>query len=138
MPTFEYRCIECDLEFEELHITRKDTKKYEKEYDCPNCGSIAVRTASLTNFNFKSKTPGNSGFHDLDYQTADKAVGRSAATKWEKINTEQDERNKARKKFGTNAIRKLGDSYVPLGKGQLNIREQAIKKAKEVKEARRK
>lgn len=138
MPTFEYKCIECNLEFEELHITREDTKKHEQEYDCPSCGSIAVRIASLTNFNFKVKTPGNSGVHDIDFPSADKAVGRSADKKWEKIHKEQDERNKVRKKYKTDAIRKVGNDYVPMSKNQLNVREQAIKKVKEVKESRRK
>lgn len=116
-----------------MHLTISDAKKYEKEFNCPECGDLAIRIMSATNFTFKTgKTPGNSGVYGIDYN-ADIAVGRSAAKKWEKVNQEKNEKDKARKEFGTNALRKTENGYAPLTKEQSVLRDKAFTMLKKPK-----
>jgi putative FmdB family regulatory protein len=127
MPVFEYTCSKCGYEFEELHLSSKAAEKHKTRFPCPECGRPAIRIPSATNFSFVETTPGNSGVHQHDYPDADRAVGSSAEKKWAKYYQEQDEKNKARKKHKTNALKKVGDEYVPLSKNELKVRDTALK-----------
>jgi putative FmdB family regulatory protein len=134
MPSFEYFCKDCKKIFEELLLQPGDAKKYEKQHPC-KCGRIAERVLSKSNFAFKapsgptqgSGVHGQSGVHDLDYPALDKAVGRSADTKWGVYHERKAVRDKARAKFGTNAVKQVRDKITPLTKDQLAARESGMK-----------
>ncbi len=141
MPTYEYRCEPCEVEFEETLLQQEDVKKYSQQHPCPNCHEMAPRLGiSVTNFKFaggvrrESGVHGQSGSHDLDYPTLDKAVGRSSEKKWQRITREQAERNKIRKETGVNAISKDKDGkFIPSSKDNLKVREMALTTLKKVR-----
>ena len=118
MPSYEYRCEPCEVVFEELLLQREDVKAYAKEHPCPKCGESASRVLSRTNFQFKGISEGDptrrgsSGSHDLDYPSADKAVGRSANRKWKEYDRKFAARAEARKELGTNAVSVAPDGSV--------------------------
>lgn len=58
MPIFEYECKHCGRVFESLHLG-KITKKSSV---CPNCGQLAKRIISVSNFVLKG-----TGFYKNDY-----------------------------------------------------------------------
>ncbi len=137
MPIFEYRCEPCNAEFEETLVNQDDIKQYENAHPCPGCGQLAPRAGvSLTNFSFKggvrgeSGVHGQSGVHDLDYPSLDKAVGRSAAKRWNRINGEQAERDKVRRETGAAAIAKEPgkdkNTFRPADGESLKVREMGV------------
>jgi putative FmdB family regulatory protein len=133
MPTFEYTCKNCDLGFEEILVNSEDIKNFSEKHKCPICNKWAKRQPiSVVNFSFKSSTPGNSGSHDLDYPTLDKAVGRSAENKWGKIYEKKAIRDKVRKEIGTNSVTQIGDKIVPVSPEKMAIREKAFRTLQEV------
>lgn len=81
---------------------------------------------SATNFQFAG-TPGQSGSHDLDYPTLDKAVGRSANQKWQTFHEEKEKRDKVRREAGQHAVTQVGDQIVPTPADKLKVREYAIR-----------
>ena len=125
-PTFEYTCEACAIIFEETFIDPDEIKKYQHAHPCPQCPEVARRVLSVSNFQFKG-TPGQSGSHDLDYPTLDKAVGRSAAEKWGVINEEKAKRDKVRREAGQFAVTQVDGQIVPTSPEKLKIREHAIK-----------
>lgn len=126
MPVFEYFCDNCNEEFEELFFSKEDVNKFMKECPCTTCGNPAKRFPSTINHTFK-ETPGRtSGSHDLDYPVLDKAVGRSAARKWEKYNKRKEARDKFRKQTGSTALTVSGNKIVPTSPDKLALREKAI------------
>jgi putative FmdB family regulatory protein len=147
MPTFEYRCLNCKVGFEELLISPDDVKQYKDSHPCPKCAELALRTASITNFAFKapagqtqgSGVHGQSGVHDLDYPALDKAVGRSSEHKWDVYNKRKAKRDQARKEAGTNFVATTADGKtVPVDPKKLEIREKALTTFRQVKEASKK
>jgi putative FmdB family regulatory protein len=97
MPKYEFECAYCNLRFERV-LKMGDHATHE----CPKCECDAPRVWDGFAFGFQ-ETPGaataNTGVHDKDYPTADKAVGRSAEARW----GEYDARNKVKK-----AVREQG------------------------------
>ena len=81
MPVYRFKC-ECSLQFE-----RKLAMGAHPTHKCPECTKDAPRLFAGTNLGLKfaqgSSPTSNSGFHDLDYPTADKAVGRDADIRWD-------------------------------------------------------
>lgn len=71
-------------------------------------------------------TPGNSGSHDLDYPTLDKAVGRSSEKKWGIYNKRKEMRDKVRKETGSPALTTSGNKVAPTSVDKLNLRQKAI------------
>lgn len=126
IPTYEYICEACEIIFEEVFIDPEDVDKYKHAHPCTQCDSIARRIVSATNFQFKG-TPGNSGSHDLDYPTLDKAVGRSAEKKWSEFHENKRIRDKIRREAGQYAITQVGDSISPSSPETMRVREHAIK-----------
>lgn len=136
MPTFEYFCEDCEVEFEELLLKKDEVQEYFDHHPCPNCKGRAERIR-VAAFSFKfaggvnkgagTGVHGNSGVHDLDYPVIDKAVGRSAETKWEAYNERKEARDKVRREAGTNAISQSGDSIAPADRGTIETREKALK-----------
>lgn len=134
MPTFEYRCEDCPVEFEELLILREDVQKYSEEHPCPLCKKMVPRM-KVTSFAFSFKggvrgtsgVHGNSGVHDLDYPTLDKAVARSSEARWGTYRTDQSERDKVRKETGSAALT-VGEDGKPKAAdpATLQIRQKAI------------
>lgn len=88
---------------------------------------------STTNFNFKGVAEGdptrkgNSGSHDLDYPSLDKAIGRSANRKWKKYHADKAKRDAARKAYGTNIITERDGSPKPVDSKVMDLRRQGIK-----------
>ena len=62
MPTYEYRCTECEHEFEELQRITADPLK-----ECPKCqGAVKRLISGGGGILFKG-----SGFHVTDYRSSD-------------------------------------------------------------------
>ena len=59
MPTYEYRCLNCNHVFETLHEVGGDPGP------CPNCGGTPQRLFTSVGLIFKG-----SGFHTTDYRKA--------------------------------------------------------------------
>lgn len=136
VPTFEYFCDECDALFEELLIQPDEVRQFSKEHPCPSCGEMAGRLEiSVTNFSFRgpsgpvqgSGVHGQSGSHDLDYPTLDKAVGRSSEKKWAEFGKRKAVRDKVRREAGTNAISTAGGSPAPADPSVMKVRETGMK-----------
>lgn len=135
MPTYEYFCRSCESEFEELLIQSDEIKKYSEWHPCPSCGNKADRMkVSIMNFAFKapagqtsgSGVHGQSGVHDLDYPSIDKAVGRSAAKRWKGVKERKAERDKIRRESGTNMITEIGGKPKPLDPKVADLRSKAM------------
>ena len=123
------------IEFEELLTQSDEVKQYSESYPCPECGEMAPRIkVSAVSFAFKapagqtagSGVHGQSGVHDLDYPTVDKAVGRSASKRWGAFNARKAERDRIRKESGTNSVTRVGDTVAPLPSNAATIREKAM------------
>jgi len=136
MPTFEYHCEPCESLFEEILLDPDDVKQFSKQHPCPKCRTMAKRVEiSLTNFSFKgpsgqtqgSGVHGQSGSHDLDYPTLDKAIGRSAEKKWVEYGKRKKARDEIRKKAGTNVISTAGGTTGPADPGVMKARETGLK-----------
>lgn len=143
MPAYEYRCDSCEVEFEELLTQTDDVRAYASAHPCPGCGSMAPRILSAANFAFKaparasagSGVHGQSGVHDLDYPSVDKAVGRSSAKRWDAFNAKKAERDRVRRESGTNSISTIGGKPVPIDPTVAKVREGAISTFNAVKKA---
>jgi putative FmdB family regulatory protein len=134
MPTYEYFCDQCEILFEELFLTKKEAEEHIEECVCQFCGQSASRVPSVTNFQFKGTAEGdpsrigNSGVHDLDYPTLDKAIGRSANRKWKEYHERKKTRDKVRREHGTTAVSIDQDGHVePTNPKKLETREKALK-----------
>jgi putative FmdB family regulatory protein len=100
MPAYTFECQTCDLRF-----TRTLKMGNYTTFACPNCCDEAPRIIEGFAFQFeKSGSPGNSGVHDHDYPTADKAVGRSAQERWALIHEREKVKSEARRLGGTHAL----------------------------------
>jgi putative FmdB family regulatory protein len=140
MPIFEYSCPKCKAEFEEVLTQTDEVKEYAEWHPCPTCKGRADRLKmSVTNFQFaggvrgESGVHGQSGSHDLDYPSLDKAVGRSSEKKWTRINRDKEARAKVRRESGTNSLSKFDGKVVPTSPDVLNLRTAAISKLSQVK-----
>jgi len=137
MPIYEYYCEKCNYLFEQL-LNSSEKEEYKDGYPCPQCGKIATKLISKSNFVFKSDTPGNSGVHDLDYPSVDKAVGRSANRKWKEIHKQQEARDKVRKETGKQALSTVSiaeNKYKPASKDILEDRKKLNKKLSNIPES---
>lgn len=144
MPTFEYSCDGCEIEFEE-HLTQTDeVKLYSEAHPCPECKEMSSRIkVSAVSFTFKapsgqtagSGVHGQSGVHDLDYPSVDKAVGRSSGKRWNSFNERKAKRDQVRKESGTNSVSRVGDAVVPLDPGAASVRERAMNTFNHVKKS---
>lgn len=130
MPKFNFECSDCKLEFE------RNLKTVAQSHECPNCQKTAPLVVSSFGFGFKqdlTKSPGNSGVHDLDYPTADKAVGRSAEVRWGVHAAREKVKAEARKQGGTRSLmRRMGDKHIdyePMSDFGRNARKELTKEA---------
>jgi putative FmdB family regulatory protein len=132
MPIYEYHCQDCENDFEQF-LTASEAKQFDKQYPCPLCKKDSPRlSVYLVGAKFNGQA-GNSGFHDVDYPILDKAVGRSATKKWEKIHKDQAERDKVRKETGSSALTDTGSGYVATSAEKLTTRTDAFTKLKSAK-----
>ena len=111
MPTYDYKCNDCEISFEELLLSRDEINQYKDSHPCPSCKNLSPRNyVTAFGFAFKgsvrgtSGVHGNSGVHDLDYPTLDKAVARSSEKKWDVIRERQDAINLVRRESNQNAV----------------------------------
>ena len=80
MPTYEYRCDECDHEWEEFQsITAKPTKK------CPDCKKNKAKRIISAGGGILFK---GSGFYQTDYRSESYKKGASADKKATETKTE--------------------------------------------------
>jgi putative FmdB family regulatory protein len=110
MPKYIFECPVCEVRFERnLKVGDHPT------HECPECQDQAPLVVSGFGFAFAEKegAAANSGVHDQDYPTADKAVGRSAQRRWDYIESRNKVKEEARKQGETHAlIRHTGDDFV--------------------------
>lgn len=101
MPQYTFECLTCELRF-----TRTLKMENYSTFECPSCADLAPRVIEGFSFQFEKGggSPGNSGVHDHDYPTADKAVGRSAADRWALIHERDKVKAEARRIGGTHAL----------------------------------
>ena len=142
IPSDEYYCEACEAIFEELRLSRDEVRAHAKSHPCKFCGQESGRVPSASNFTFKGVAEGdptragNSGVHDLDYPTLDKAVGRSANRKWKEYGARKAARDEARRRFGTNAISVGADgSPAPVDPKVLDARDKGLRLLKKAKES---
>lgn len=134
MPIYEYHCQDCESDFEQF-LTASEARQFDKSYPCPSCKKESHRlSVYLVGAKFNGQA-GNSGFHDVDYPVLDKAVGRSANQKWDKIHKDQAVRDKVRKDTGSSALTDTGNGYVATSAEKLDIRTDAFTKLKSSKPA---
>lgn len=133
MPQYEYSCESCEVEFTEMLMTKEESERYLKSHPCPICGNDASRLMSSFAFGFKgsvrgqSGVHGNSGVHDLDYPTLDKAVGRSSEVRWKNIKKRQEYVNQVRKETGSFALTEDSSGNLrPTDSKTLEMRAKAI------------
>jgi hypothetical protein len=111
----------------------EEVKQYSNGHPCPNCGEMAERVR-ISNFSFSFKggvrgtsgVHGQSGSHDLDYPTLDKAVGRSAEAKYAEYTRRKEIRDKLRQETGINSISQDGNICVPADPRVMQHREKAL------------
>lgn len=125
-------------------LSRHEIAKYSKEHPCETCGGMCQRVPSATNFQFKGIAEGdptrrgNSGVHDLDYPSLDKAIGRSANRKWKEFRARKQERDKVRRESGSNALSVSPDGrVVPTDARTLDVRDRAFRTLKKAKDQNR-
>ncbi len=94
MPIYVFTCQSCGLRFEELYRSISENK----EHPC-SCGGKGVRQVTSASFAFKHSQsqlngamPPNTGTSD-DWNY-DKAIGRDASQKWEKIHENNSKKEK--------------------------------------------
>lgn len=146
MPNYEYRCEECEVEFEELLLRKDEIEKYKEEHPCPSCGNMARKIMSAFSFGFKQQVQGlsgvhgNSGVHDFDYPSLDKAVARSSEKRWAYNRERQESINKVRRETGTHAMSMSNDgTVIPTNKEVLDQRQAAMPALKQaVKDMKKK
>lgn len=147
MPTYEYFCQSCKSLFEEILIDPSDVKQFSDWYPCNKCHEMAARVPiSVTNFSFKeparpvqgSGVHGQSGSHDLDYPTLDKAIGRSSEKKWAEFNRRKAERDQIRKDAGTNSLSTAGGNVAPADPGIMKHRETGLRTMSKAKKTAKK
>jgi putative FmdB family regulatory protein len=129
VPQYTFECQTCDLRF-----TRTLKMENYTTQPCPNCADPAPRVLEGFAFQFDQApgaSPGNSGVHDHDYPTADKAVGRSADERWALIHERDKVKEEARRQGGTHAlIRHTGQDYIdyePMNPAGIDARRELAK-----------
>ena len=111
MPVYEFECQYCEIRFK--RTLKMDTHP---SHPCPECICDAPRL--WEGFGGHTFAPGegataNSGVHDHDYPTADKAVGRDADARWEEIGQREKVKATVRETAQTRPLsRKNGADYV--------------------------
>jgi len=130
MPKYSFECDACSVRFERsLKIGEHPT------HDCPSCHEPAPLVVGDFGFSFEkgSGAPANSGVHDHDYPTADKAVGRSSLERWSVMRERDKVKKQAREQGGTHAlIRHTGKDYIdyePMSDAGLSARKNLAKEA---------
>jgi putative FmdB family regulatory protein len=134
MPVFRYECSKCGLQFDRL------TSKVggEPEVPCLNCNEASKKLISKVSFNYNSTRPqGDTGVHDVDYPVVDKAVGRSAETRWLRFKERRNVEDTARKTYGTEYLGKVHidektDEYYKVPKEKIEYRRDVAKELHEV------
>jgi putative FmdB family regulatory protein len=131
VPKYVFECQACNLRFERI-LKMGDHALH----PCPECKDDAPGV--ITNISGFAFAPGgtataNSGVHDQDYPTADKAVGRSAEVRWEMMGRRNEVKEEARKQGQTHAlIRHTGAGYIdyePMSDVGLNAHRKLAKTA---------
>lgn len=137
MPKYEFECPECAVRFERnLKIGEHTTA------ECPSCKEQAPLVMTDFGFSFEpgSGAPANSGVHDHDYPTADKAVGRSSAERWKLLREREKVKAEARKQGGTHAlIRHTGHGvidYEPMSDAGREARRKLTREARRISQGK--
>lgn len=130
MPKYNFECEPCNLKFER-NLKVGDHVSHE----CPSCHDSAPLIVTDFGFAFAEGTgaQANSGVHGHDYPTADQAVGRSAAKRWDHIRSREQVKKKAREQGETHAlIRHSGKDFIdyePMSDAGREARRNLVKQA---------
>ena len=136
MPQYTFECPTCNVKF-----TRTLKMANHTSHECPSCKEAAPRVLDGEGFAFQFQQGGgataNSGVHDHDYPSADKAVGRSAAERWAMMRARDEVKAQARALGETHAlIRHTVDAstiaYEPMTSTGLDARRKLARHAVEV------
>ncbi len=129
MPQYTFECQNCEVRFSRTLKMDNHTT-----HECPSCKDQAPRILEGFAFQFEKSEgakPGNSGVHDHDYPTADKAIGRSAEERWGLIHERDKVKEAARQQGGTHAlIRHTGQDYIdyePMNPAGIDARREMAK-----------
>ena len=138
MPRYSFECLHCNVRFERTLKMSADSTVF----PCPECGDDAPRLFDGQGFGFGFANNGarsgaaNTGVHDQDYPTADKAVGRSSEGRWAHIHEREKVKSQARDQGGTRAlIRHNGEGFIdyePMTEVGVEQRRRLVRKAIEV------
>jgi putative FmdB family regulatory protein len=74
MPTYSYRCTECERVFDAFHSMTCTDKQY-----CPNCGKEGKKLMSASSVIFKGSGFYSTDYRDSGYLEAKKQDGTQAA-----------------------------------------------------------
>lgn len=132
MPKYSFECEPCNVKFD------RNLKVGEHlSHECPSCSEQAPLIVTDFGFSFAAGTgaQSNSGVHGHDYPTADQAVGRSAAKRWDHIREREKVKKAARDQGGTHAlIRHTGGDFIdyePMSDAGRDARRKLVKQAVE-------
>lgn len=138
MPLYLFSCPKCSFRFERLVPVSCES------HPCPDCAEPAPRTVKGQTFSHafeEPATPTNSGVHSYDNPSADMAVGRDAAKKWEEYEGRKKVKEKIRRESGTHALSWASpgqDGYVPMSpdayKKRVETGKELFRRAAEQKE----
>ena len=109
MPLYEYECLSCGCEFEELVGLKAADSVL-----CKKCGKTTKRKMS----SFAPVVAGGTSVESVD-----KTIGREADKRWQNYTDKQSKRRKD-KELKTVEVPKTGDRYMPvMGLGNKNEKE---------------
>ena len=135
MPRYTFECQMCSTRFDRT-LKMGDHPTHE----CPSCKEAAPRLFDHAAFGFGFSSGGtaaaNSGVHDHDYPTADKAVGRSAETRWSTYRERDVIKKKVREVGASPALERIDGEgyteYTAMGQPQRDARAKLVDLAVEV------
>jgi len=136
MPKYTFEC-QCGLRFDRvLKMEEHPT------HGCPACHEEAPRLLSGVGFGFAfaanvNTVSPNTGVHDLDYPSADKAVGRSADNRWQTYHDRASVKDKVRKVAGVQQLARVDGEgytdYTSMTPSQRGARKNLVKLATDLK-----
>ena len=87
MPTYVYRCKNCEHQFETVQRITEEPKK-----ECPECKGTVTRLLFPVGIVFKG-----SGFHVNDYPSSKSSVGDNGKKPEDKTDTKKDDKTDTKK-----------------------------------------
>ena len=118
MPIFEFEC-DCGAEFEEL---LPESQEYMK---CEACGGLAKKKISAVAPIIKNSTRAEGII--VSPKELDKRVGEMCERRHQSLAQYKEKQEKVKKDLGTDQITKVGDTFAPMPKEEVNLRKKVRK-----------